>query len=307
MTGNGPAPPARVVVLGSINRDHTVTVHQRPGAGETVLAESLHVSSGGKGANQAIAAAAGHAPTFFVGAVGDDPVGQELLDDLAAAGVDASAVTAVPDTPSGAAFVTVTPDGQNTIIVASGANGCLDPNRAAHAAMVLLAVPGSILILQAELSPAVVDAAAAAAVQIGARVVLNQAPYRPLREDTLRGCDPLIVNTGEAAGLVGRPITTIADSLTAAAELARRCCSVVITLGELGAVVTADGQTTHLPALPADVVDTVGAGDSFTGAVAARLTAGASVLDAARTGVTAAAATVAHRGAHHPGRRPTSR
>jgi len=301
VTGSGPAPAARVVVLGSINRDHTVTVHQRPEAGETVLAESLHVSSGGKGANQAIAAAVEGAPTFFIGAVGDDPAGQALLDDLVAAGVDTSAVAVIPDTPSGAAFVTVTPDGQNTIIVASSANARLDLKMAARAAVDLLAVPGSVLVLQAELSPAVVDTAAAAAAQIGARVVLNQAPYRPLHEDTLRWCDPLIVNTGEAAGLVGRPIATVADSSSAAAELARRCRSVVLTLGELGAVVTADGQTTHLPALPADVVDTVGAGDAFTGAVAARLAAGVSVLDAARTGVAAAAATVAHRGAQPPG------
>ncbi len=304
MTGRATTgPAARVVVVGSINRDHTVTVARRPEAGVTVLAESVRVSSGGKGANQAIAAANEGAPTFFIGAVGDDPAGQDLLDDLTAAGVDTTAVVTMPDTPSGAAFVTVTPDGQNTIIVASGANSRVDPDAAAHAAVELLGVPGSVLVLQAELSAGAVDAAVDAAAGIGARVVLNQAPYRPLQEDTLRWCDPLIVNTAEAGGLVGWVVETVADATAAAAELARRCRSVIITLGELGAVVAADGTTTHLSALPADVVDTVGAGDAFTGAVAGRLAAGDTVLDAARIGAVAAAATVAHRGSHHPGHR----
>lgn len=288
-----------LVVVGSMNTDYTVLVDHFPAAGETVLGTGLHVATGGKGANQAVAAARLGAPTFMIGAVGSDPQGRRILADLEAAAVDVSAVAVSSEQPSGTAFISVTPDGQNTIIVASGANFTVDPAASAYAAALLLG-QGGLLVMQAELPAETVDVVTQAAAGRGARIVVNQAPFRPLSEPTLRLCDPLIVNAGEAGALLGLDVATAADAATAAALLARTCRSVIVTLGADGCVIAASGFISHLPAAKIDVVDSSGAGDAFVGALAARLLRNRPLIEAAQWATAAAAAAVSSRGANAP-------
>jgi len=293
--------PGGVLVIGSVNRDRILRVTTRPAAGSTVLATGMATRTGGKGANQAVAAVRAGAVTRLVGCVGDDADGRDALADLTRAGVDISGVIVAARSPSGSAFVTVTPDGENAIVVEPGSNALL---RAADAAEAIASsrsrrVAEGVVVTQAEIPAAVVDraAAAAAAAAAGIRFVYNLAPYRPVSEPVLRLCDPLVVNEGEAAALVGHPLGSVGLAQATAVELASACRSVVVTLGPAGAVLADDRGARHVPATPVDdVVDTTGAGDAFVGAMAAAL-ATAADLDSAVTAGARAAAAVISRGA----------
>jgi len=264
----------RVVVLGSLNLDLVVSVARHPAPGETVLGGALRRFFGGKGANQAVAAAAAGAPTSLVGRVGDDEAGRAYVARLAALGVDAAGVTADPAATTGHALIAVDGAGENTIIVSPGANGDVGDPEAATAVAGL--APGDVLLLQLEVAPGVVAAAARAAAAAGARVVLNLAPYADVPADLLDLADPVVVNEHEGARLAAAPP------------------SLLVTLGAAGS----RWGPLEVPAAPVpDVVDTTGAGDAYCGTLAARLALGDGREAAMRAASLAAATTVAREGA----------
>jgi ribokinase len=273
----------RVLVLGSLNLDLLVSVGRHPAPGETVLGGPLRRAFGGKGANQAVAAASAGAPTAMVGRVGDDDAGRGYVERLRAFGVDADGVTVDPEATTGHALIAVDGRGENTIIVSPGANGDVGADEVAAVGGL---GPGDVLLLQLEVAVDVVDAAARAARAAGARVVLNLAPYADVPADLLAFADPVVVNEHEHALLTGTG--------PAAPE------SLLVTLGAAGS----RWGAVAVPAAPvADVVDTTGAGDAYCGTLAARLALGDAPEAAMRAASAAAAATVARPGAQPQPRR----
>jgi len=269
---------AHVIVVGSINADLVVRAERLPGPGETVAGGEFSRHGGGKGANQAVAAARMGARVTLVGAVGDDDLGAEALEALAAEGIDVSAVSRLAGVPTGVALIAVSADGENQIAVASGANAALDPD--AVAAAVRAAGDGLVLVNH-EVSEAVVLAGASAAPGV---VVLNPAPARPLA-DELCALGPLLTpNASEAAEISGDR-----DPEAAARALAERTgAPVLVTIGADGVLLLDGGGAERLPAPAVEVVDTTGAGDTFNGALAAELAAGADLRAAAVVAVAAA-------------------
>jgi ribokinase len=282
--------PFDVVVAGSINADLVVRVDRRPAAGETVLGGELAVHPGGKGANQAVAAARLGARVLMIGAVGRDGYGELLLDSLGAAGVDAAGVGRV-EAPTGVALIVVDRAGENSIVVAPGANATVSPDViAAHRGELGRA---ALCVLQGELPAAAVEAAAREAAAQGTRVVLNLAPPLALSRDVLALCDPLVLNEHEAAQVLGTGVDARATT-----ELLRRGPrSVVLTLGSRGAVADAGSGPVAISAPRVSVADTTGAGDAFTGALAYRLARGDALADAARLAARVGALTVTREGA----------
>jgi ribokinase len=278
-----------VTVVGSANLDLVLRVGAVPGPGETVLAHGREEHVGGKGLNQAVAAARAGAATAFVGAVGDDEAGGRLLAALVTDGVDATGV-ARHEGASGNALIVVADTGENTIVVDPGANGVAEKLSEPQRALVASA---AVVLCQLEVPIGLVAAAVSAGRDAGARVVLNAAPARLLPEDLLRGVDVLVVNEHEAATLSGE-----ADPERAARALAVLVPDIVVTLGAAGALhVPRGGEVLRVPGIPADVVDTTGAGDAFTGVLAAHLAAGGRVADGLVRAVAAGSLAVRTRGA----------
>ncbi|WP_028046600.1 ribokinase [Cellulomonas sp. URHE0023] len=281
-----------IVVVGSINADLVLQVARHPHPGETVLGRDSVLMSGGKGANQAVAAARLGARVAMVGAVGSDSTATVALAGLRDAGVDLTHVPTVPGT-TGLAVVTLSQDAENSIVVIPGANLAVTVDAVDAARDVIVAA--QVCVLQAEIPLPAVARAAQLAHDAGTRVLLNVAPATALPPGTLRLADPLVVNEHEAAVILGRPIDSPAD---AAADLAALgIASVVITLGSHGAVVLEGGRLTSLPARMVVPRDTTGAGDAFVGALAAGLVEGSTILDAAQQAVRVAAASVTRLGA----------
>ena len=287
-----------LIVLGSANRDYTVLVERHPGPGETVLGGSLSVATGGKGANQAVAAARAGAAPVFVGAVGTDSVGADVVADLVARGVNVDHVLRV-EGPTGVALIEVDHSGENTIVVAAGANGALDPTVTADT-IAGLADAETVLLCQLEIPAEVVAAAASVVEKAGGRFVLNLSPSRYVSPKLLALADPVVVNESEAADLAGSVIDGPADAETVAGRLLATSRSVIITLGADGVIVADADGVSHVAAKPVTVVDTTGAGDAFAGALAAALAEGSSLSDAAGAGIAAGAAAVQHLGAQPP-------
>ena len=266
-----------VVVVGSVNADLVVSVKALPRAGETVTGGTFARHGGGKGANQAVAAARAGARVALVGAVGTDDLGDEALRELGAESIDVAAVQRLADVATGVAVIVVDERGENQIAVASGANAALTADAVTAALAPLLGGAGVVL-LGHEVPPEVVSAGARAARAAGWRVILNPAPARELVDDL----DGVILtpNAEEARALTGA-----ADPAAAARALnARTGAPVLITLGADGALL--DGE--RYPAPPVDVVDTTGAGDAVNGALAARLAAGEPLAEAVRFALAAA-------------------
>jgi len=283
-----------LLVVGSANADLVVGVERRPGAGETVLGSDLAVHPGGKGANQAVAAARLGARTALLARVGDDAHGRLLLDSQRAAGVDTSGVL-VGGAPTGVALITVDPSGDNSIVVSPGANSRLtrDDIRAAGASALLAA--SRVVSAQLEI-PSDTVAEVVRGLRPGTRFVLNPSPPRGVPEDVLAACDPLIVNEHEARVLLGTEAGGTPEEW-AAGLLALGPRSVVVTLGEEGALVADGSGAARVPAVRVDAVDTTGAGDSFTAALAWRLGTGESLADAAAYAARVGAVAVTRRGA----------
>ncbi|WP_043849270.1 ribokinase [Amycolatopsis keratiniphila] len=273
---------SQVLVIGSANADLVVPVDRRPGGGETVLGGDTILSPGGKGANTAVAAARLGADVALLGAVGDDPYGELLKRSLAESGVDTGSLR-TSERPTGIAYITVTPDGENSILVSPGANSALRPED--------VDLDGAeIVVLSLEIPLETVEHAVAKAVETGVKTLLNLSPAAELSAKTLKGLDVLLVNEHEAAFLLGgeADFPKLLDLGPKAA---------VVTLGAKGAaVVTADGVT-EVPSPKVEAVDTTGAGDAFAGALATSLAKGEELADAARKAVKVAAITVTRQGA----------
>lgn len=266
----------RVVVLGSLNQDLHLHVERHPRTGETVMASDLDRRSGGKGGNQAVAAARAGAATALVGAVGDDAAGREYVERLTAFGVDVSGVRTVEGVSTGTAVVCNDADGDNLILVSPGANHRVTADDLAPLDGL---APGDVLLAQLELPLDVVADGVRRAAARGARVVLNLAPYADLDADVLALCDPVVVNEHEGAQL-------------AAAGLGAP--SLLVTLGAQG---SRWGGVEVAGTRVDDVVDTTGAGDSYCGVLAAHLARGATRREAVEAASAAAALTVQHEGA----------
>lgn len=269
-----------LLVVGSANADLVTAVARRPGAGETVLGSDLAVHPGGKGANQAVAAARLGARTALLARVGDDAHGRLLLDAQESAGVDTAGVL-VGGAPTGVALITVDPSGDNSIVVAPGANARLTPAdvRAARG----LFAAARVVSLQLEI-PLETVAEAARGLAPGARLVLNPSPPAPLPSEVLEACDPLIVNEHEARVILEGAGARVPDSPEewAGRLLALGPRSVVVTLGAEGALVATAEGCERVPSVKVDAVDTTGAGDAFTAALAWRLGVGEDLVAAAR-------------------------
>lgn len=284
-----------VLVVGSANADLTVRVDRRPGAGETVLGTDLVESAGGKGANQAAAAARIGGRTALLARVGGDAYGELLLGAQRAAGTDVTPVIVDEAARTGTAMIIVDPDGDNSIVVSPGANAALTPQDVAAAKDTIAA--SAVVSLQLEIPMESVRAAAAAAEQAGARVVLNPspAPAAALAPELLSVADPLVVNEHEARQLSGLTDGTPAQWAQALRDLGAR--SVVVTLGGEGALVLDASGAETVPGVRVKAVDTTGAGDAFTGALATRLARGDTLPGAARFAVRVGAAAVTKPGA----------
>jgi ribokinase len=272
----------RVVVVGSVNADLVVSVRRLPRAGETVAGGTFARHGGGKGANQAVAAARLGAEVAMVGAVGADDLGDEALRELAAEGIDVSAVARLEGVATGVALIVVDAAGENQIAVASGANAELGGDAVAAALGGLLAGSGVVL-LGHEVPPAAVLAGLRAAQAAGWTAILNPAPARELPDD-LAGV-LLTPNAEEARELAGEEEPEAA----ARALVTRTGAPVLITLGSDGALLCDRNGFARIRAPQVAVVDTTGAGDTVNGALAARLAAGAQMGAAARFAIAAAA------------------
>jgi ribokinase len=290
-----------VCVVGSLNDDTTLRVPSLPSPGETILTEGQRFTSpGGKGANQAAAAAVLGARVAMVGAVGDDEPGERSLAALREVGVDLRSVTVRDDVGTGIAIITVDPHGENTIVVDPGANASLTAQEATAA---VAASEPTVLLLQLEVPHDAVTAAAQAAA--GGVVVLNPAPMPadpgPVREDTLPLVDVLVPNRSELGRLAGRPEPTDATEVADCVAALDYAGSVVVTLGADGALCFEKGAApVAVPGVPTATRDASGAGDVFCGCLAQELARGTSLLEGVRRANALAAASTAHPGARIP-------
>jgi ribokinase len=274
-----------VLVAGAINTDLVARVNSAPEAGETVTGSSFAIFGGGKGANQAIATARSGAPTAMLGALGADDFGRARRADLAAEEIDTQSVATSDTTPSGVALIVVEEEtGQNRIAYVPGATLAISPAQAREAvARVRPGVVATTLEPPAETIEALIDASRDA----GATVVMNASPEAEGARPFLARLDALVVNETEAEDLLGFRVTEENGVDSALALTALGPPTAVITLGAAGAVIAHDGTATVIPAPRVNVVDTTGAGDAFSGAMAASLARGDDAITAARYGVAA--------------------
>ena len=288
----------KIVVVGSSNTDMVIRCPHMPRPGETVLGGEFLMNHGGKGANQAVAAAKLGGNVTFVAKVGDDIFGGETLEMLRGMGIDTSHVSVSHDCPSGVALINVDANGENSISVASGANAALSKEDIDNAAETIAGA--AMLIAQLETPVETVAYAAAMAKKHGVTVVLNPAPapLSPLPDELLRNVDIIIPNKTEAEIISGVAITDDASERKAIEAIASKGIGVVIvTLGCKGALVFENGCYTMVPALKVEAVDTTAAGDTFCGAFCVALTEGKSLADAVMFGNRAAAISVTRKGA----------
>jgi ribokinase len=285
-----------IVVIGSINEDVELLVPRAPSPGETLIAQRTTRRPGGKGANQAVAAARAGARVRMIGRVGADAAGERMLADLRREGIDTDAVTALSGVPTGTAYITVTADGENTIVLEPGANARLSVDDVTGHGDALAGA--AVMLAQLEVPVATVAAAVRAAREAGVRPVVTLAPAQAVPDELLAGLDPLLVNEHEA-GLLLDDGDVAGHAEDGARRLLRRGPrSVVITLGAAGAVVGDAGGVRRVAAETVEeVVDTTGAGDAFAGVLAGALAAGASLADAVQAGMAAGAAAVGSAGA----------
>lgn len=288
--------PPEIAVVGSINLDLSIDVERFPDPGETVLGNGVARGGGGKGANQAVAAARLGRRVAMIGRVGDDVDGTSLAAALTHEGVDMTAVRVAESSPTGLALIEVDPSGENRIVVVPGANATVEPGDLEAAAQQL--DRAEVILAQLEVPVAVIEALAARP-RVG-RLVLNPAPARSV---ALGGVDLVVPNRSELAVLAGSVEATSVDEVVdQLGSLADGPSAAVVTLGSDGALVvdalgTAAPSVELVPALEVDVVDTTGAGDAFCGGLADALCMGADLVEAARWATRVAAVAVTRPGA----------
>jgi ribokinase len=287
-----------VLIMGSINTDLVVRSPHLPRPGETISGHEFSQISGGKGANQAVAAARIGGRVAMAGCVGGDANGALRLADLEAEGIDCSAVETDPSVPSGVAIVTVADDGQNTIVVVPGSNGQVTPEMVKRHDAVIKAA--DVVVCQLETPWDSVYATLVTARRFGKLTVLNPAPATgPLPPEWLPLVDYLVPNEVEAAILAGLPVESQSGARRAAKELQRAGArNVIVTLGSQGAYLLPEaGEGTHYPAPKVNAVDTTAAGDTFIGVFAAQLAARQPIEAAISLAQRAAAISVTRAGA----------
>lgn len=287
---------SKLVVIGSSNTDMIIQVPRLPSPGETILGGAFTTAAGGKGANQAVAAARAGSNVTFVAAVGDDMFGEQALKGFGAEGIYTGLCVIDATAPSGVAQIFVDDDGENCIGVASGANSCLEPGHIDRAAG--LFGEDVVVLLQLETPLETVEYAARTAKEKGCTVILNPAPAAVLPDALFASLDYVTPNANEAELLTGIPVTDESSASRAATALHERGCNnVIITRGENGVFLSerrSSGvhSTTAYPAFKVEALDTTAAGDVFNGCLAARLVAGDSLDNAIHFAQAAAALSV---------------
>lgn len=281
----------KVWVLGSSNMDITYCVCELPKKGYTVQAKSCDIATGGKGANQAVAAAHWGAETGMIGAVGDDTHGEALINALKLKKVNTDCVSVIPGIASGNAVILVDQKGANCITVYPGANQCIPlDNQPAFC-------KGDLLVSQLEVNIDAVVHYFSQAKKSGAYTVLNPSPFQPLPTGLIEMTDIVVANEWEASEISGIAV----DSVSAAKKSSQKILkcgpsAVVITVGKLGAVAVTKENAIHIPEYPVEVVDTQGAGDAFLGTLAAKLSQGVSLEEACTYANAVASISVSRKG-----------
>lgn len=287
-----------VTVVGSIHVDYNIYMDRLPIKGETVIGSSLHVSPGGKGANQAVAASRLGARTAFIGRVGGDENGRRLVEVLKQNNVEVSGVLVDRETPTGIALIFVDKSGENMIAVFPGTDEKLSPGDVAGNRHII--EESRVLLLQLEIPLKTVEQALKIAKECGVVTILNIAPYRHLGENILSLVDVLILNDVEASQFSGIEITDTDTAIDAAKTIASKTQGeVVVTLGERGAVAYSKREdlALHIQAFPVRAVDTVAAGDAFSAAYAVAVSEEKGLEERLRFSVATASLKVAKKGA----------
>jgi len=288
--------PANVVVIGSLNMDLVTRAPRLPRGGETLIGHSFATVSGGKGANQAVAAARLGAQVSMVGCVGNDDYGVQLREALLVEQIDCQAVSVVEDS-SGVALIVVDDNSQNAIVIVAGANGLLSPEKVVGFDRVLQ--EAEVIICQLEVPLATVGYTLKRGRELGKTLILNPAPASaPLPAEWYGSIDYLVPNESEASALSGVPVDSLESAEVAAARLiAAGAGKVIITLGAQGSLFANGHGFEHFPAPKVKAIDTTAAGDTFVGGFAAALASGKSEAEAIRFGQVAAALSVTRAGA----------
>ena len=288
---------AKVVIVGSLNMDLVTRAPRLPRAGETLAGQSFVTVPGGKGANQAVAAARLGASVAMMGCVGDDAYGEQLRSALLSEGIDCQAVTAITGESTGVALIVVDDSSQNAIVIVAGGNGHV--TEAVVDRFDALLSQAQIIICQLEVPMATVGHVLKRGRELGKTVILNPAPaIGPLPAEWYSWIDYLTPNESEASALTGMPVDSVTTAETAAATLMQAGVGkVIVTLGEQGALFVDGEHAEHFPAPRVRPVDTTAAGDTFVGGFAAALAAGKCETDAIRFGQIAAALSVTRSGA----------
>lgn len=288
---------AKVVIVGSLNMDLVTRAPRLPRAGETLAGQSFVTVPGGKGANQAVAAARLGARVAMIGCVGEDAYGEQLRAALLAEGIDCQAVTSITGESTGVALIVVDDSSQNAIVIVAGGNGRVTSEVVERFDELLSGA--DVIICQLEVPMAAVGHVLKRGHELGKMVILNPAPAsEPLPAQWYAWIDYLIPNESEASALTGLPVDSVATADAAAtALLASGASKVIVTLGEHGALFATRAHSQHFPAPRVKPIDTTAAGDTFVGGFAAALADGKSESDAIRFGQVAAALSVTRSGA----------
>ncbi|HLO15439.1 MAG TPA: ribokinase [Anaerolineales bacterium] len=270
-----------ILVVGSLNADLVVRAPRFPQPGETISGEDLRIIPGGKGANQAVAAARQGASVAMVGRVGNDSFGPELINNLEQNNVDTSHVQIDSESATGTAIVVVDANGQNSIILSPGGNGRVSPMDVDSVSF----TNHELLLLQLEIPIEAVLSATKRAKEGGVRVLLNPAPARSLPEELISLPDFILPNETELSLLTNQPVNNIASAERAAKTLLEHGAqTVIVTLGGNGALIVSSTRVTHVDTYKVDVVDTTAAGDAFIGGFASALLQNKSLEEAVRYG-----------------------
>ncbi len=287
---------AQIVVVGSLNMDMVVRLDHRPVRGETVLGTDFFMNAGGKGANQAVAARKLGATVSMIGKLGSDLFADQLLANLEQAGVDCSHIEKMPQQATGVAFVTLDPEGDNSIVVAPGANWMLTPADIRQREDLIR--QAKLLMVQLEIPLETVMEAISIAKRHRVPVLLDPAPAQPLSKELLSMVDYIVPNEKEIAQLTGVDVTDQITAKIAAVELLRKGVSIVFAkLGEKGVVVINANRTFFVEPYEVQAVDSTGAGDAFAGAVGAALVNGKDIWAAVKFASAIGAITVTRKGA----------
>lgn len=285
----------RICVVGSANIDLTFRTPRFPQPGETLTGHSLHQGMGGKGANQAVAAARLGAAVTFIACVGNDAFGEAAMDAYVAEGIHTTFIRQVVNQPTGTAAIVVDDQAENCIIVVAGANAMLKPADVTAALSMIQQSHAVLCQLETPLEAAVEAFRLARAAK--ALTILTPAPAAQITDELLALCDVCVPNKTEISTLTGQAIHSENDALRAAEKLCERGVKrVALTMGGNGVILLDESEATHIPAMNVDAVDTTGAGDAFTAALAVSLAEGRTLTDAARSARIVAAISVTRLG-----------